>query len=240
MTRPPYPPRMSRYALDRRLTGPQDRSGLARNIAPQPEFDTVTVQPLAGPHTDYAIPAHQDARTHTHVGFPVHTIKGQRGKRGIAPLFLNLGTRWASVVNFTPRPLFSWERTRIPTEQDAGWAPEPVLSFWRREKSPALTGIRAPDRPARTLVSSDYAAPAPVVCCQILHCNIFVTIHSSFSANKQYSSSTHLGDTVHLLCLVFHSIHPHTEVFHNHSLKTVRCDAKGLFQYLNTVSYIGI
>jgi len=154
---------MTRYALDRRLTGPQDQSGLARNIAPQPGFDTVTVQPLASPHTDYAIPAHQDARTHTHVVFPVHTMKGHREKRGIAPLILNPGTRWGSVVNFTPRLLFYWERTPIPTEQDAGWAPEPVWSFWRRDKSPAPTGIRAPDRPARTLVSSDYAAPAPVV-----------------------------------------------------------------------------
>jgi len=122
---------MTRYALDRRLTGPQDRSGLARNIATQPGFDIVTVQPLASPHTDYAIPAHQDARTHTHVVLPVHAMKGHRGKRGIAPLILNLDTRRGSVVNFTPRPLFSWERTPIPAEKDAGWAPEPVWSFWR-------------------------------------------------------------------------------------------------------------
>ena len=32
--------------------------------------------------------------------------------RGIAPLILNLGTRWRRVVNFTPRPLY-------PRETDA-------------------------------------------------------------------------------------------------------------------------
>jgi len=146
---------MTRYALDRRLTGPQDRSGLARKITPQPGFDTVIVQPLASPHSDYAIPAHQDPRTYAHVVLPVHTMKGDRGKRGIVPLILNLGTRRGSAVNFTSRLLFSMERTPIPTEQDAGWTPQPVWSFWRREKSPAPTGIRAPDRPARTLVSCD-------------------------------------------------------------------------------------
>jgi hypothetical protein len=52
--------------------------------------------------------------------FPVHAMRVYRGSRGIAPTILNLGTRWRWVVNFTPRPLYSWERTPVPIEQKAG------------------------------------------------------------------------------------------------------------------------
>ena len=43
---------------------------------------------------------------------PVRAIKACRGSRGIAPLILKLGTRWRSVVKFTPWPLCSWEGSR--------------------------------------------------------------------------------------------------------------------------------
>jgi hypothetical protein len=36
--------------------------------------------------------------------FPVHAMKTYRGRRGTAPLTLNIGTRWRWVVNFMPRP----------------------------------------------------------------------------------------------------------------------------------------
>jgi hypothetical protein len=42
----------------------------------------------------------------------VHTIKAYRGRRGIAPLILNLSTR--SEVNLTLWPLYSQERTLVP------------------------------------------------------------------------------------------------------------------------------
>jgi hypothetical protein len=41
------------------------------------------------------------------------TLKSHKrleGSRGIALLFLNLGTRWGWVVNVTPRPLYPRER----------------------------------------------------------------------------------------------------------------------------------
>jgi len=41
---------------------------------------------------------------------PEQATKAQRGSRGIALLFLNLGARWGGVVNATPRPLYPWER----------------------------------------------------------------------------------------------------------------------------------
>ena len=36
---------------------------------------------------------------------PDHSVKPYWGSRGIAPLILNLGTRWIYVVNLKPRPL---------------------------------------------------------------------------------------------------------------------------------------
>ena len=56
---------------------------------------------------------------------PVHSMKAHKGRRGTAPLILNLSTRcW--VVNIIPWPLYPWERTQVPIKQEAGWAPEPV------------------------------------------------------------------------------------------------------------------
>ena len=63
---------------------------------------------------------------------PDHAMKAYKGRRDIAPPILNLGTKWEWVDNFTPRPLYPQERTRVPTEQDAVWAPEPVWTIWRR------------------------------------------------------------------------------------------------------------
>jgi hypothetical protein len=37
---------------------PQGRFERVRNISPPPEFDPRTVQPVANPYTDWAIPAH--------------------------------------------------------------------------------------------------------------------------------------------------------------------------------------
>ena len=48
------PPGKTRYALYRRLGGPQGRSGQVWKISPLPGFDPRTVQPGAGRYTDYA------------------------------------------------------------------------------------------------------------------------------------------------------------------------------------------
>jgi hypothetical protein len=39
-----------------------------------------------------------------------------RGRSGVAPLFLNLGSTSRGVVNFTPRPLYLQERMPVPDE----------------------------------------------------------------------------------------------------------------------------
>jgi hypothetical protein len=44
---------------------------------------------------------------------PFHAVKAYRGSRVIAPLILNLGNKWKSVVNFTPWSLYPRERTPV-------------------------------------------------------------------------------------------------------------------------------
>ena len=51
------------------------------------------------------------------------------------------------VVNTTPRPLYPRGKDPVPIVQEAGWAPGPV---WTGAENLASTGIRSPDRPARS------------------------------------------------------------------------------------------
>ena len=70
-----------------------------------------------------------------------------RGSRGIALLFLDHGTIRGRGVSFTPRPLFNPGKDPVPIVQEAGWALGPI---WTGAENLALTGIRSPDRPARS------------------------------------------------------------------------------------------
>jgi len=69
------------------------------------------------------------------------------GSRGIALLFLDHDTRRGWGVSVTPRPLFTPGKDPVQILQEAGWAPGPV---WTGAKNLAPTGIRSPDRPARS------------------------------------------------------------------------------------------
>jgi len=87
-----------------------------------------------------------------------------RGSRGIALLFLDHGTRKGWEVSVTPRPLFTPGREPVPIVQEAGWAPGP---FWTGAENLAPTGIRYPDRPARSQSLYRLSYPAslmPVLC----------------------------------------------------------------------------
>ena len=53
-----------------------------------------------------------------------------------------------------PRPLYHRKKTRVPFEQEAGWAPELVCIFFGKEKYVfAAAGIRTPDCPGRSPVA---------------------------------------------------------------------------------------
>jgi len=70
-----------------------------------------------------------------------------RGSTGIALLFRDHGTRSGWGVSVTPWLLFTPGKDPVPIVQEAGWAPGPV---WTGAENLAPTGIRSPDRPARS------------------------------------------------------------------------------------------
>jgi len=70
-----------------------------------------------------------------------------RGSKGIVLLFLVHGTRRRWGVSVTLRPPFTPGKDPEPIVQEAGWTSGPV---WTAAKNLASTGIRSPDRPARS------------------------------------------------------------------------------------------
>ena len=69
------------------------------------------------------------------------------GSRGIALPLHDHDTRRGWGVSVTPRPLFTPGKDPVPIVQEAGWAPGPV---WTGAENLTPTGIRSPDRPARS------------------------------------------------------------------------------------------
>jgi hypothetical protein len=80
-----------------------------------------------------------------------------RGSRGIALLFYYHDTRRGWGVSVTPRPLFTPGKDPVLIVQEAGWAPGPV---WTGAENLAATGIRSPDRPARSQLLYQLRYPA--------------------------------------------------------------------------------
>ena len=70
-----------------------------------------------------------------------------RGSRRITLLIHDHGTRRGRGVSVTPRMLFTPGKVPVPIVQEAGWAPGPVRTG---AGNLAPTGIRSPDRPARS------------------------------------------------------------------------------------------
>ena len=73
-------------------------------------------------------------------------VVAQRVGRSIALLFHDGGTRRGWVVSSTPRPCFTPGKDPVPIVQEAGWAPGPGTTGAKSRP----TGIRSPDRPARS------------------------------------------------------------------------------------------
>ena len=87
--------------------------------------------------------------------WPCPYNKGMWGSKHMAPLILNLGTRWRQVINFTPQPLYP--KRRMPrTQWIGGWeCVKACWMLWRREneKSLAPSWNQTPDHPAHSLVT---------------------------------------------------------------------------------------
>jgi hypothetical protein len=76
-------------------------------------------------------------------------------------LFLDFGTRTGWVVSTTPRPLYTPGKDQVLIVQDAGWTPGPA---WTCEKKLVPTGIRSPDRRARSQSLYRLNYPGPKRC----------------------------------------------------------------------------
>jgi hypothetical protein len=50
----------------------------------------------------------------------VHALKACSGSRGVAPLILNIGTRWNCVVSVTPRPLHAKGKAPVQLNKKLG------------------------------------------------------------------------------------------------------------------------
>jgi hypothetical protein len=61
--------------------------------------------------------------------------------------FSHPGVRRGWAVNSKTRPPYTLKRDAVPIAQEAGWAPG---QFWTGAENIAPTGIRSPDRPARS------------------------------------------------------------------------------------------
>jgi hypothetical protein len=69
-------------------------------------------------------------------------VMAQRGGRGIALLFQDLGARRGQVVSSTPRPHFTPGKDPVPIAQEAGWTPG--LVWTGRESRPHRDSIPGP------------------------------------------------------------------------------------------------
>jgi len=81
------------------------------------------------------------------------------GRKCKAPLILNPGDRSRLVV-ITRQPIYRREITRVPTEYEPWWAPEPVWVF-RRKHVLLLPGFKPPDHPVYSKVAKP-KRPAPL------------------------------------------------------------------------------
>jgi hypothetical protein len=77
---------------------------------------------------------------------------------------------YVEVVSFMPRP--RWPRRKkppqVPIEQEAEWAPEPVCTLWRREKSLAPDGTWTPTAKPVGISTELYLDWATTISYQIL------------------------------------------------------------------------
>ena len=77
-------------------------------------------------------------------------------------------------MNFSPPLLYPQERTPVPTEQEADWAPEPIWPFCRTEKSLAPIKIRTPVLPSRSPV----AVPTTLLRLDVVLLTLYIRTYS--------------------------------------------------------------
>lgn len=70
----------------------------------------------------------------------MYVVKTFVGSGGLVPLILNLAAGWNGLASCAGR--FTSEKSpEVPIQQEVGWSPEPLGTFWRRGKYLAPSGI---------------------------------------------------------------------------------------------------
>jgi hypothetical protein len=87
-------------------------------------------------------------------------MTAQRGSRGAALPFLNLGARWMWMPNSMPWPFYPQTRDPVPLLKEAGCVPRPA---WTGAENLPPTGIRSPDRPNRSELLYRLSYPGPLI-----------------------------------------------------------------------------
>ena len=109
--------------------------------------------------------------------------------RGITLPFLDHGTRRGWGVSVTPRPLFTLGKDPVSIVQEAGWTLGPV---WTGAENLAPTGIRSPDRPARSQTLYRLSYPAHMFRCVVFIlyclCSHQTDVHNALEVFKRHAA----------------------------------------------------
>ena len=127
-----------------------------------------------------------------------------RGSRGIALLFHDHDTRRGWGVSVTHRLLFTPRKDPATIVQKAEWAPGPV---WTGAENLVPTGIRSPDRPARSQSLYRLSYPAFYEKCAAYKTGFFFSttaLHSVWALMLKMRSQIHTGlHTKWYCCIIF-------------------------------------
>jgi hypothetical protein len=102
------------------------------------------------------------------------------------------GGEWSAA---RPGPYFTPGKDPVPIVQEAGWAPGPV---WTGPENLTPTGIRSPDRPARSQSLYRLSYPAHIF---IYYCSLNTTAMSHLK--KKVATGKNDVRVVVFMCLVF-------------------------------------
>ena len=135
--------------------------------------------------------------------------------------FFNIGTGWGGWSK--PRPgRFTPGRDPVPIVQEAGWSPGPVWTVAENLAPP--TGIRSPDRPARSesLYRMSYPGPCQVdILCELVWGDTHTHTHTHIYTHT-YPPHTHTHTYPHAHARA----HTHTHVAR--VLCTAPCPTRGI------------
>jgi hypothetical protein len=116
-------------------------------------------------------------------------LEDPEGGRGVALLFFYFGVRMGGWSSPSPRR-FTHGKDPVPIVQEAGWAPGPV---WTCGKISPPTGIRSPDRPARSQ-SIKLNTVKYYICAQTSMFSVHLVYYYSQIQKRTYNFAARIAD----------------------------------------------